>query len=77
MVHVLTVRTRMREPLEAFLTLEGFLTAVQPLVLRQMVLVLERFGAHVALVRTLTYDTMMITNPNRLLILCGSGRGDG
>ena len=76
-VHVLTVRTRMREPLEAFLTLEGFLTAVQPLVLRQMVLVLERFGAHVALVRTLTYDTMMITNPNRLLILCGSGRGDG
>jgi len=53
-VHVLAVRARVGEPLEAFLTLERFLAAVEPLVLRQVVLVLERFRAHVALVRSLT-----------------------
>lgn len=51
---MLTVRTRVREAFEALDTLERLLAAVQPLVLRQVVLVLERLVAHVALVRSLT-----------------------
>jgi hypothetical protein len=53
-VHVLAVRTRVREAFEALGTLERLFAAVQPLVLRQVVLVLERLVAHVALVRSLT-----------------------
>lgn len=52
-VHVLTVGSRVREALKAFGALERFLAAVQSLVLRQMVLVLERFRTVDALVRTL------------------------
>lgn len=54
MIHVLTVRTRMREPLQAFSTLKWLLTAVQSLVLRQVVFVLKRFFADFTLVRPLT-----------------------
>lgn len=52
-VHVLTVRARMGEALQALRALEGFLATVQTLVLRQVMLVLERLVAHVALVRPL------------------------
>lgn len=41
------------EPLETLLALEGLLAAVQPFMLRQVVLVLEGLGAHLAFVRTL------------------------
>lgn len=44
----------MREALETLLTLERLLAAVQPFVFGQVVLVLERFRAHLALVRSLT-----------------------
>lgn len=44
----------MGEPLEAFGALERLFTAVQALVLRQVVLVFEGFGANVALVRPLS-----------------------
>ena len=54
MIHVLTVGARMGEALETLLALERLLAAVQALVLRQVVLVLESFGAHVALVGPLT-----------------------
>lgn len=54
MIHMLAVRTRMREALETLLALEGLLAAVQTLVLRQVMLVFESLGAHVALVGTLT-----------------------
>lgn len=53
-VHVLAIRARMGEALETLLALERLLAAVQTLVLRQVVLVLERFRAHVALIRPLT-----------------------
>lgn len=53
-VHVLAVRTRMGEPLQALAALERLLAAVQTLVLGQMVLVLEGFRTLVALVRPLT-----------------------
>ena len=54
MVHVLAVGARVREALETLLTLERLLAAVQPFVFGQVVLVLERFRAHLALVRSLT-----------------------
>ena len=54
MIHMLAVRTRMREALETLLALEGLLAAVQTLVLRQVMLVFECLGTHVALVGTLT-----------------------
>lgn len=54
MVHVLAVRSRVRKALETLLTLERLLAAVQSFVLRQVVLVFESLGAHVALVRPLT-----------------------
>ena len=53
MVDVLAVGARVREPLEALGALEGLLAGVQPPVLRQVVLVLERLVAVAALVRTL------------------------
>ena len=53
-IHMLAVRTRMREALETLLALEGLLAAVQTLVLRQVMLVFECLGTHVALVGTLT-----------------------
>jgi hypothetical protein len=57
MIHVLTVGTRVREAFETFLALERLLSAVQALVFRQVVFMLERFRAHVTLVRTLTCNT--------------------
>jgi len=60
MVHMLAVRTRMREPFHAFRTLERLLTAVQSLVLGQMVFVFECFWANVALVRSLICNNKMI-----------------
>lgn len=53
MVHVLAVRARVGEPLQALATLEGLLAAVQALVLRQVVLVLERLRTLEAFVGTL------------------------
>lgn len=52
-VHVLAVRARVGEPLQALAALEGLLAAVQALVLRQVVLVLERFRTLEAFVGTL------------------------
>lgn len=56
-VHVLAVGARVRELLEALAALVGLLPRVQPLVLRQVVLVLEGLRALHALVRTLPCDT--------------------
>lgn len=53
-VHVLAVGAGVRELLEALAALEGLLAGVQPLVLGQVVLVLERFWALQALVWSLT-----------------------
>lgn len=53
-VHVLAVGTGMGEPLQTFAALEWFLAAVQPLVLREVVLVLEGLWTLDALVGTLT-----------------------
>lgn len=52
-VHVLAVRTGVRELLEALAALEGLLAGVQPLVFGQVVLVLECFWTLQALVWTL------------------------
>ena len=52
MVNVLRIGAAVREPLEAFGTLERFLAAVQPAVLRQVVLVLESLVTLGTLVRT-------------------------
>lgn len=54
MVHVLAVRSRVGETLQALGTLKGLLAAVQTLVFRQVVFMLKRLRALVALVRTLT-----------------------
>lgn len=54
MVHMLAVGTRVRESFETFATLEWFLAAVQPFVLRQVVLVFEGLWTLDALVGTLT-----------------------
>ena len=54
MVHVLAVGARVREAFQTLLALERLLSAVQPLMLRQVVLVFESFRAHVTLVRPLT-----------------------
>jgi hypothetical protein len=56
-VHVLTVGARVGELLEALAALERLLAGVQPLVLRQVVLVLEGLWALHALVRPLTCTT--------------------
>lgn len=56
-VHVLTVRARVGKALEALLALKRFLAAVQPLVLRQVVLVLESLFAHITLVRPLPCES--------------------
>lgn len=53
-VHVLAVGSGVRESFEAFATLEWFLAAVQPLVLCQVVFVLEGLWTLDALVRALT-----------------------
>lgn len=53
-VHVLAVGAGVGELLEALEALERFLAGVQALVLRQVVLVLERLRAHLALVWPLT-----------------------
>jgi hypothetical protein len=50
---VLAVRTRVGEPFQTLDALEGFLSAVEALVLCKVVLVLESFGTLVALVGTL------------------------
>lgn len=44
-VHVLAVGAGVGKPLETLLALEWFLAAVEPLVLREVVLVLEGFVA--------------------------------
>lgn len=54
-VHVLAVRARVGELFVALAALERLLARVQPLVLGQVVLVLERLRTLHALVRTLTY----------------------
>lgn len=51
---MLAVGTRVREPFETLAALEWFLAAVQPLVLRQVVFVLEGLWTLDALVGTLT-----------------------
>lgn len=53
MVHVLAVGAGVRELFQALAALERLLARVQPLVLRQVVFVLERFRTLQALVRTL------------------------
>lgn len=55
MIHVLAVRARVREALQALGALEGLFPAVQPLVFGQMVLVLERPCALHAFVRPLPW----------------------
>lgn len=60
MVHVLAVGAGVRELLEALAALEGLLAGVQSLVLGQVVLVLERFWAFQALVRTLACELKRI-----------------
>lgn len=55
-VHVLAVRSGVREPLQALAALEWFLAAVQALVLRQVVFVLEGLWTLDALVGALTCD---------------------
>lgn len=54
-VHVLTVRARMRKTFQTLATLKRFLATVQTFVLSQVVFVLERLRTLVALVRTLTW----------------------
>jgi hypothetical protein len=54
-VHVLAVRAGVGELLEALKALERLLPGVEALVLRQVVLMLERFRTHFALVRALTW----------------------
>ena len=53
-VHVLAVRTRMGEALQALGALEGLLAAMEALVFREVVFVLEGLRALVALVWALT-----------------------
>ena len=55
MVDVLAVGAGVREALEALGALKRLLARVQPLVLRQVVLVLERLVAVGALVRSLVW----------------------
>lgn len=54
MVHVLAIAARVGEAFQALGALEGLLPRVQTLVLRQVVLVLERLGTVHALIGTLT-----------------------
>ena len=67
MIHVLAVGARVREAFQTFLALKRLLSAVQALVLCQVVLVFERFWAHVALVRTLTCNTW---KQSMMMIIC-------
>ena len=53
MVYMLTVRSAVRELLQAFFALVGFLSAVQSSVLYQVVLVFESLVTTLALVGTL------------------------
>ena len=53
MVYMLTVRSAVRELLEAFFALVGFLSTVQSSVLYQVVLVFESLVTTLALVGTL------------------------
>ena len=55
---MLAVGTRVGEALQTLLALVGLLAAVQPLVLRQMVLVLEGLGAVFTFVRPHTWESM-------------------
>ena len=55
---MLAVGTRVGEALQTLLALVGLLTAVQTLVLRQMVLVLEGLGAVFTFVRPHTCESM-------------------
>lgn len=50
---MLTVTSRMGESLQAFVTLEWLLAGVEPLVLGQVMLVLERLLADVTFIRAL------------------------
>lgn len=59
-VHVLAVRTGVRELLEALAALERLLAGVQPLVLGQVVLMFERLWALQALVWTLACQMKLI-----------------
>lgn len=52
-VHVLAVRARVGEPLQALAALEGLFAGVEPLVFRQVVLVLERLRTFEAFVGAL------------------------
>jgi hypothetical protein len=52
-VHVLRVAARVAEPLQTLVALEWFLSAMEALVFREVVLVLERLIAYVAFVRAL------------------------
>lgn len=54
MIHVLTVRTRMRKSLQTFCALEWFFAGMQSLVFGQMMLVFECFRTILAFVWTLT-----------------------
>ena len=58
MVNVLAVGTRVGEALQTLLALVGLLPAVQPLVLRQVVLVLEGLGTVFTLVRPHACESM-------------------
>lgn len=62
MVHVLAVGAGVGELLEALAALEGLLAGVQALVLREVVLVLERLRALHALVGPLTCQTKNFIN---------------
>ena len=58
MVNVLAVGTRVGEALQTLLALVGLFPAVQPLVLRQVVLVLEGLGTVFTLIRPHTCEAM-------------------
>lgn len=70
MIHVLAVRSRVREPLQTLGTLEGLFAGVQTLVLGQMVLVLKSSWALFAFVWPLSLNNKKINkiylNENKL-----------
>jgi hypothetical protein len=71
-VHVLAVGTpRVRKALQTLLALKRFLTAVQSIVLRQVVLVFKCLWAHVTLVRSKDVDLKMSHN-KILLVIAGA-----
>lgn len=74
MIHVLTVRARMRETFQAFAALERFFAGVQSLVFGQMMLVLKCFRTFDALVWTLACKEY---NKERRLHLKYTNNDDG